>query len=256
MIEVENLTKIFGEITAVNNVSFKVQKGELTGFLGPNGAGKSTTLKIIATYMACTSGKILINGSEINECQLLLNQKETYSNQKKMEIDVRKIIGYLPELNPLYNYLLVFDYLKYIAELKEIKKKYINERILYVAERCGIKDRLSQMIGTLSKGFRQRVGLASAILSDPQILILDEPTVGLDPNQIQEIRALINELGKDKTVILSSHILSDIQAICDRILIMHKGKIVSDKMKNELLSEFDDSLENAFSHLTCCEQNE
>ena len=232
MIEVKNLKKQFGEIIAVNDISFTIKDGEITGFLGPNGAGKSTTLKILSSYLKPTSGEILYNGQKMSE----------------LEYDIRKDIGYLPELNPLYHELLVYDYLKYMALLKEIPKKLVSERIHFVAQRCGIIDRLPQMIGTLSKGYKQRVGLAQAILSDPKMLILDEPTNGLDPNQIIEIRYLISELGKHKTVILSSHILHEIQAICERILIIHKGTLVTDASKESLLHT--QSLEEVFTNLT------
>ena len=221
MIEVKNLTRQFDDILAVDNISFRINVGEITGFLGPNGAGKSTTLKMLSSYLKPTSGEIFYNDQKMSD----------------IDYDIRRDIGYLPELNPLYYDLLVYDYLKFMAELKEIKKESIDERIRYVAQRCGIVDRLPQMIGTLSKGYKQRVGLAQAILSDPKILILDEPTNGLDPNQIIEIRTLISELGKDKTVILSSHILQEIQAICERILIIHKGKLITDTTKEELLTK-------------------
>ena len=238
MIEVKNLTKRFGAITAVNEISFTIKAGEITGFLGPNGAGKSTTLKMLSAYLKPTSGDVLYDHKKMSD----------------YEHDIRKDIGYLPELNPLYHELLVYDYLKYMALLKEIPKKEINERIHYVAQRCGIIDRLPQMIGTLSKGYKQRVGLAQAILSDPKILILDEPTNGLDPNQIIEIRSLICELGKDRTVILSSHILQEIQAICQRILIIHKGKIITDANKDDLLET--QNLEEVFTRLTGCHVEE
>jgi ABC-2 type transport system ATP-binding protein len=236
MIEVKNLTKQFEEIVAVDNINFKIGVGEITGFLGPNGAGKSTTLKMLTNYLKPTSGEILINNIKLQD----------------YDYDIRKDIGYLPELNPLYHELLVYDYLKYIAELKEIEKKQIQDRIVYVAERCGIKERLAQTIGTLSKGLKQRVGLAQAILNDPKILILDEPTVGLDPNQIIEIRGLISELGKNKTVILSSHIIQEIQAICQRILIIHKGRLVINSTKAELLEKYEGSkgLEEIFARVT------
>jgi len=221
MIEVKNLTKHYEDIIAVNNISFKINPGEISGFLGPNGAGKSTTLKMLSTYLKPTSGEILYNDMKISD----------------FIYDIRKDIGYLPELNPLYHDLIVYDYLKYMAELKEITKNNIRNSIFYVSERCGLTDRLSQVIGTLSKGYKQRVGLAQAILNDPKILILDEPTNGLDPNQILEIRELITELGKEKTMIISSHILQEIQATCQRILIIHKGSLITDTNKEELLSK-------------------
>jgi ABC-2 type transport system ATP-binding protein len=221
VIRVENIKKYFEDIRAVDDISFDIKSGQITGFLGPNGAGKSTTLKMIVTYLQPTAGDIYINDVKLGEHR----------------DDIRKLIGYLPEHNPLYTEMLVWDYLKYMAELKEIPAEQIRERILYVSQRCGITDRLPQIIGTLSKGYRQRVGLASAILHDPQILILDEPTSGLDPNQILEIRNLIRELGADKTVILSSHILQEIQALCERIIIIHRGKIIADTTKEKLLRD-------------------
>ena len=235
MIEVRNLSKRFDDIIAVDDISFKINKGEITGFLGPNGAGKSTTLKMITSYLKPTSGEILFDGVNIKD--------QTY--------DIKKDIGYLPEQNPLYHDMLVFDYLKYMAELKELEKSKVKDRILYVAERCGITDRLAQMIGTLSKGYRQRVGLAQSILNDPKILILDEPNVGLDPNQILEIRELIKELGRDRTVIISSHILQEIQAMCEKIMIIHKGKLIVDTTKEKLLSDHEtQKLEEVFKQLT------
>lgn len=219
MVEVKNLSKKFDDIIAVDNISFKINNGEIAGFLGPNGAGKSTTLKMMTTYLKPSSGDIFYNNIKISD----------------HNYDIRKDIGYLPEQNPLYHEMLVFDYLKYMCELKDIPKESIQKNILYAAEKCGITDRLSQSIGTLSKGYKQRTGLAQAILNDPKILILDEPTVGLDPNQILEIRSLIKELGKEKTVILSSHILQEIQALCEKIIIIHKGKIITDTTKERLL---------------------
>jgi len=221
MIEVKNLTKRFSKIVAVNDISFTIKRGEITGFLGPNGAGKTTTLRMLAAYMKPTAGEISIEGKPVDD--------HFY--------DIRKDIGYLPEHNPLYDDMIVFDYLRYMAELKEVPRKQISTRITEVAESCGVNERLGQMIGTLSKGFRQRVGLAQAILNYPKILILDEPTVGLDPNQILEIRSLITELGQQRTVILSSHILPEIQAICERIMIIHKGKLVTDTTKASLLRD-------------------
>lgn len=222
MVEIKDLKKYYGDIKAVDGVNFNINDGEITGFLGPNGAGKSTTLKLITGYLKADSGSIFFDNQEI---------KDDSENN-----DIRKNIGYLPESNPLYHEMIVYDYLKYIAEIKEIEKDKINISILNVAEKCGITDRLSQTIGTLSKGYKQRVGLAQTMLNDPKILILDEPTVGLDPNQILEIRQLIRELGKEKTVILSSHILQEVQAVCDRIIIINQGKIVADTSKNEILS--------------------
>jgi len=221
MIAVSHLSKHFTDIRAVDDISFTIKTGEITGFLGPNGAGKSTTLKMLSAYIQPTSGEIIIDGKQIDD--------HFY--------DIRKDIGYLPETNPLYDDLIVYDYLKYMARLKDIPSDQINNRIKEVAKKCGITDRLSQIIGTLSKGYRQRVGLAQAILNYPKILILDEPTIGLDPNQILEIRALITEMGQDRTVILSSHILPEIQAICERIMIINHGRLIADTTKDTLLRD-------------------
>jgi len=221
MIAVTHLSKHFTDIRAVDDISFTIKSGEITGFLGPNGAGKSTTLKMLSAYIQPTSGEISIDGRQIDD--------QSY--------DIRRDIGYLPETNPLYDDLIIYDYLKYMAQLKDIPKKMMHDRIREVAEKCGLTDRLSQMIATLSKGYRQRVGLAQAILTYPKILILDEPTIGLDPNQILEIRALISDLGRDKTVILSSHILPEIQAICERIMIINRGKLIADTTKESLLRD-------------------
>ncbi len=215
---VENLTKKYGEQRAVNNISFKINTGEVVGFLGPNGAGKSTTMKMITCYMAATSGKIFL---------------DNINTEEQPEIIKRKI-GYLPENNPLYTDMAIYDYLKFSAEIQGIEKSQINSRIKDMIDLCGLDVEKHKKIKQLSKGFRQRVGLAQAMIHDPEVLILDEPTTGLDPNQIIEIRKLIKELGKEKTVILSSHILSEVEATCDRILIINKGKIVADGTAEEL----------------------
>ncbi|MCB5250459.1 MAG: ATP-binding cassette domain-containing protein [Candidatus Cloacimonetes bacterium] len=219
MIRIESLSKEYGDIKAVKNISLVIKQGEITGFLGPNGAGKSSTLKIIAGYNKASSGRV-------------------YINEQNIEIEpenTKKLIGYLPELNPLYSEMTVFEYLKFVCEVRGIKGSEFNAKLKEIAGKCGIKERLNQQISTLSKGFKQRVGLAQAIIHDPPILILDEPTNGLDPNQIIEIRSLIRELGKNKTIILSSHILQEVQAICDRIIIIHQGSIAADAPKEELL---------------------
>lgn len=219
MIKIVDLKKKYGNIQAVNGISLEINQGEIVGFLGPNGAGKSTTLKIITGFINASSGTVLFNEQDLRESP----------------IELKKMIGYLPELNPLYSEMLVYDYLKFMAEIRGITGKEFEKTLLDVTQKCGIQDRLSQTIQTLSKGYKQRVGLAQAILHDPPVLILDEPTNGLDPNQIIEIRSLIRELGKEKTVILSSHILQEVQAICDRIIIIHQGVIVADANKSELL---------------------
>ncbi len=211
-IVVNNLTKKFGSQRAVDNISFEVKEGEILGFLGPNGAGKTTTMKILTCYIAPSDGDAKVNGFSVLE-----NQDE-----------IKKKIGYLPENNPLYYDMPVLDYLKFVADLQAVPKDKIRKRIAEMVYVCGLNVEKHKKIGELSKGFRQRVGLAQAMIHDPEILILDEPTSGLDPNQIVEIRKLIRELGKRKTVILSTHILPEVEATCDRILIINKGKIVAD----------------------------
>lgn len=217
-IVVENLTKRYGPQMAVDNISFKVKPGEILGFLGPNGAGKTTTMKVITCFMAPNEGDIKVGGYSIHD-----------DTEK-----VKKHIGYLPESNPLYNDIPVIDYLKFVAELQGIPKEKIRERILEMIKSCGLEGQKHKKIGELSKGYQQRVGLAQALIHDPEVLILDEPTVGLDPNQIIEIRELIKKLGQEKTVILSSHILAEVEATCDRILIINNGKIVADGTSDSL----------------------
>lgn len=211
-IVVENLTKKYGEQKAVNNISFEIKTGEVVGFLGPNGAGKSTTMKMITCYMSPSNGNVTLDGSSI------LDQQEV----------VKKKIGYLPENNPLYTDMAIVDYLRFTAEIQGVEKSKISSRIAEMIDMCGLDVEKHKKINELSKGFRQRVGLAQAMIHDPEVLILDEPTTGLDPNQIIEIRKLIKKLGKEKTVILSSHILSEVEATCDRILIINRGRIVAD----------------------------
>ncbi len=215
---VENLSKVYGTQRAVDNISFKVHTGEVLGFLGPNGAGKTTTMKAITTYLIPTSGSIRVGSYSV------LDQAE----------EVKKRIGYLPENNPLYNDMGVLDYLRFVAEIQGIDKSRIRERILAMVNVCGLETEKHKKIGELSKGYRQRVGLAQALIHDPDVLILDEPTAGLDPNQIIEIRDLIRTIGREKTVILSSHILAEVEATCDRILIINKGKIVADGTPDNL----------------------
>jgi ABC-2 type transport system ATP-binding protein len=211
-IRIENLTKKYGYQKAVDNISFDVKTGEIVGFLGPNGAGKTTTMKIITNYLNCEEGEVFIGGKSI----------------KTDAEEIKRHIGYLPESNPLYNDMPVIDYLVFCAALQGIEKKLIPGRVREMVKVCGLNAEKHKKIGELSKGFRQRVGIAQAMIHDPQILILDEPTTGLDPNQIVEIRRLIRELGKEKTVILSTHILSEVEATCDRILIINNGVIVAD----------------------------
>jgi ABC-2 type transport system ATP-binding protein len=217
-IVVENLTKIYGSQKAVDNISFRVKTGEVLGFLGPNGAGKTTTMKAITTYLYPNSGDVKVGD---------------YSILREPE-EITKRIGYLPESNPLYHDMPIIDYLKYVAALQGIEKGRIRDRILEMVNICGLEGEKHKKIGELSKGYRQRVGLAQALIHDPAVLILDEPTTGLDPNQIVEIRELIKKIGREKTVILSSHILAEVEATCDRILIINKGKIVADGTAQEL----------------------
>lgn len=220
MISVKNLTKTFGSHKALDDVSFEVGKGEVIGFLGPNGAGKSTTMKIITAFIAPTSGSVEVGGLDVADNSL----------------EVRKKIGYLPENVPLYDDMRVADYLKFIAQIRGLSKVEISERIHRMVEVCGLKKIIRKNINELSKGYRQRVGLAQSMIHNPEILILDEPTTGLDPNQIAEIRNLIKELGKDKTVILSTHILSEVSAACSRAIIINEGKIAAEGTTKELTS--------------------
>ncbi len=216
-IEVQNISKNYGTQKALDNICFSVKKGEIVGFLGPNGAGKSTLMKILTTYLTADSGTAVVNEHDVS-----LTQKE-----------VQKSVGYLPEHNPLYLDLYVREYLAFNADLHKVTKSRIDEVITLT----GLTPESHKKIGELSKGYRQRVGLATALLHNPDVLILDEPTTGLDPNQLVEIRDLIKNIGKDKTVFLSTHIMQEVEAICDRIIIIDKGKIVTDKKLNNLVTE-------------------
>lgn len=220
-IEVNNLSKFYGEQAAVNNISFSVGKGEIVGFLGPNGAGKSTTMKIITGFIPSTSGEVHVCGIPVD-----IDSLET-----------RKKIGYLPENNPLYLDMYVREYLEFVGKIYHVPnlKKRVDEMIKQV----GLEVEQNKKIGMLSKGYRQRVGLAQAIIHDPEVLILDEPTSGLDPNQLVEIRELIRQIGKSKTVMLSTHIMQEVEAICDRVIIIKAGKIVADSTATELQYEED-----------------
>ncbi len=217
-IVVEGISKAYGSQLAVNNVSFTVSTGEIVGFIGPNGAGKSTTMKIITGTLRPDKGNVEINGQPSDE-----SQKE-----------IRKIIGYLPEHNPLYLEMYIREYLAYVAGLYGIKGELRKTRIEEVIRMTGLTPEVHKKVGSLSKGFRQRVGLAQALIHDPEILILDEPTTGLDPNQLVEIRTLISSIGKEKTVLLSTHILQEVEAICDRVLIINQGSIVADGLSASL----------------------
>lgn len=217
-IVVEKITKTYGLQKAVDELSFKVKTGEVLGFLGPNGAGKTTTMKAITCFLNPNEGDIFVGGMSVTK-----NPEE-----------VKKHIGYLPENNPLYQDMPVIDYLRFAAELQGVPKEKVKDRIIEMVRVCGLKAEKHKKIRELSKGFKQRVGLAQALIHDPEVLILDEPTTGLDPNQIVEIRELIKKIGKEKTVILSSHILAEVEATCDRILIISNGKIVADGTSEEL----------------------
>ena len=221
-ITVRNLTKLYGEEKAIDDISFDVKTGEILGFLGPNGAGKTTTMKIITCYMPPSAGTVTVNDCDI----------------ANKSLEVRRKIGYLPELNPLYLDMNVLEYLEYSAQLHKMGKTQIRQRMREMVEVCGLAEVRHKDIGELSKGYRQRVGLAQAMIHDPEVLILDEPTSGLDPNQIVEIRNLIRKLGSAKTVILSTHILSEVQATCDRVIIINEGRIAADGTPDQLQHEF------------------
>ena len=209
MIEVENLSKTYSGFRAVQGISFHVDKGEIVGFLGPNGAGKSTTMKVLAGYLPPTDGKISIAGFDV----------------VTDSIEVRKRIGYMPENVPLYTDMRVNEFLSFRAELKKVARRKIKDRVESVKQLCSLKDVENKIIGTLSKGYRQRVGLADAMVHDPDLLILDEPTIGLDPNQIRAVRDLIKDLGKHHTILLSTHILSEVELTCGRVLVINHGRI-------------------------------
>lgn len=215
-IEVSNITKIYGEQKALDNVSFRVNTGQIMGFLGPNGAGKSTMMKIITCYIPSTEGKVTVEGFDVNEDPL----------------NVRKRVGYLPEHNPLYLDMYVKEYLAFVADVHKLRNK--QQRVKEMIDITGLGLEQNKKIGALSKGYRQRVGLAQALIHDPAVLILDEPTSGLDPNQLAEIRSLIREVGKAKTVMLSTHIMQEVKAVCDHIIIINRGNIVADAPVSEI----------------------
>ena len=227
-IEVNHLTKIYGDQKALNAISFKINKGEIVGFLGPNGAGKSTMMKILTTYIDASEGQAKVNDFDV----------------QKNPLDVQKQVGYLPEHNPLYLDMYVKEYLAFNADVYKVDKARINE----VIELTGLSPEAHKKIGQLSKGYRQRVGLATALLHDPDVLILEEPTTGLDPNQLVDIRHLIKTLGKEKTVFLSTHIMQEVEAICDRVIIINKGEIVADKKLSELKADQEQIIEVEFDY--------
>lgn len=223
-ITVNHLTKVYGTQKALDGISFEAEKGKITGFLGPNGAGKSTTMKIATGYIGLTSGSVLVNGVNVS----------------KEPLKVKKLTGYLPENNPLYLETYVKEYLGFIASSYGLKDK--NTRVKEMIAMCGLEREQHKQIGALSKGYRQRVGLAQALIHDPQVLILDEPTSGLDPNQLVEIRKVIKEASKDKTVILSTHIMQEVEALCDKVVIINKGQIVADDEVKNLKAMKEDTI--------------
>ena len=218
MIQLQDVTKRYGDALALKGISTEIRKGEIVGFLGPNGAGKTTTMKLITGYLAPTSGTITVDGLDV----------------LKDSVEVRRRIGYLPENAPVYTDMIVSEYLAFMGEARGLSGAALSEAIRRVAGLCGLSARLGQSIGALSKGYRQRVGLAQALIHDPPILVLDEPTTGLDPNQIVEIRSMIKEIGAQKTVILSTHILPEVEATTDRVLIISDGKLVADGTTEEI----------------------
>ena len=222
MIKVENLSKFYGDVKAVKSINFELNDGEIVGFLGANGAGKSTTLKVMTGYLTPTTGNVYVNDLDI--------QSNT--------LEIQKQIGYLPELNPLYSEMRVYDLLEFTGNIRNITGKAFKNSLARVIEQCGLKGVIHRMVSECSKGYKQRIGLACAMIHDPKILILDEPVTGLDPNQIVEIRNLIKDLGTEKLVFMSSHILQEIQATVNRIIIIHKGEIVADGTNEELMSGF------------------
>jgi ABC-2 type transport system ATP-binding protein len=218
MIKVENLTKYYGEICAVNDIGFQIDRGEILGLLGPNGAGKTTFMRILTCYLNPSAGTIQVKDLNI----------------KDHPFEIKKLMGYLPENAPLYPDMLVYDYLRYVADIRQLDEATKLARIDQLAATCSIREVMHQPIGELSKGYKQRVGLAQAMMGDPEILVLDEPTSGLDPNQIIEIRTIIKKIGREKTVILSTHILSEAEATCDRVVIINKGRIAADSSIGDL----------------------
>lgn len=220
-LSVQHLTKLYGQQRAVDNISFEVGEGEIVGFLGPNGAGKSTTMKIATTYLPPSAGKVTVGGWDVTEYPM----------------QVKQVIGYLPEHNPLYLDMYVHEYLRFIGSLYGLRGKNLKQRVCEMVERCGLEQEQHKKIEMLSKGYRQRVGLAQALIHNPKVLILDEPTSGLDPNQLVEIRKLIKDVSADKTVIFSTHIMQEVQALCDRVIVINKGSLVADDQLNNLLGK-------------------
>lgn len=221
MISVSGVTKCYGKLIAIDNITFQVEKGEILGFLGPNGAGKTTTMRMITGYTPPTEGEVRVGGFDVIDDP----------------IPAKKQIGYLPENLPLYNEMSVRGYLEFVADLKNVPGRIKQERLSFAMEKCGIADVNHRLIGNLSKGYRQRIGIAQALVNDPAVLILDEPTIGLDPKQIIEIRELIKGLAGDRTIILSTHILQEVNMICTRVIIVHKGKIVLEESLDRITGD-------------------
>ncbi len=227
MIEVEDLRRTFSGNAALDGVSFSVDRGEVVGLLGPNGAGKTTCMRIICCFVPPTSGTVLVDGLDVT----------------RHSVEVRRLLGYLPEGVPLYPELRVSEHLRFRARLRGLPRAEQKRAVERVVQTCGLTDVFSRIVGQLSRGYRQRLGLADALLGDPPLLVLDEPTVGLDPNQIREVRALVRQLGKDRTVLLSSHILSEVEAVCDRVVIMHQGELVAQGPVSDLHTDAGRTLE-------------
>lgn len=221
LVSLEGITKYYGDRLAVDNISFDVGKGEILGFLGPNGAGKTTSMRIITGYMPPTKGSVKVAGIDMLE----------------KPVEAKKHIGYLPENPPIYTEMTVLSYLRFVAKLKKVPSNKIKERLDFVLQKCGLEQVKGRIIGNLSRGYKQRVGIAQAIIHDPEIVIFDEPTVGLDPQQVVEIRNLIKEISREKTVILSTHILSEVTKICDRVIIISQGRLVFGKYLDEIGEE-------------------
>jgi ABC-2 type transport system ATP-binding protein len=235
MIKFENLTKYYGDLCAVDHVNFEVTKGEVLGLLGPNGAGKTTIYRILTGYLRPSSGNVLVKDFKLSENQL----------------EIKKLIGYLPEAAPIYHEMLVYDYLDFVADIRGMDKAKKLDHLRDLAELCSLTDVMHMTIAELSKGFRQRVGIAHALMGDPEILVLDEPTAGLDPNQIVETREIIRRIGKEKTIVFSTHILSEAEATCDRVVIINQGRIVADETVEGLRKELKlNSFEDIFRKLT------
>jgi len=233
MIEVSNLTKRYHRLVALDGISFKVNQGDVLGFLGPNGAGKTTTMRILTGAMPATSGQVQVAGYDVFE----------------QPLQVKRRVGYLAEVPPLYEDMDTSSFLRFVGRLKGVGRKKLGGEVDRVLATCGLEEVCSRRIGNLSKGFRQRIGVAQALLGDPEVLILDEPTIGLDPNQIIEIRGLIRELAENHTVVLSTHILPEVTQICNRVVIIHRGRIVADDSLDKLTTE-ERSLEQTFHELT------